>query len=295
MTAQATVLNGKRWSPIPAYAGIGLKPQHYQDVLCGKPSLSFVEIHTENYMGSGGSPHRYLTVIAADYPLSFHGVGMSLGGIGPLDGEHLRRWKDLIHRYEPALISEHLAWGNFLGVALHDLLPIPYTEEALQTVCAHVLEMQDALGRAILLENPSTYITISGAEISEPDFLVEVARRTNCGLLLDVNNVYISAKNYGFDAYAWIDSIPAWLVGEIHLAGHAVNSEGDTEIRIDDHGSEVCEDVWDLYRHTLAQLGPTPTLIEWDTNVPAFGTLLEQSARANHESERSRGLRVATA
>jgi hypothetical protein len=271
-------------SPVPAKAGIGLKPAHYAALLSGAPPLSFLEVHAENYMGQGGPPHRYLSAIAEIYPLSIHGVGLSLGGSGPLDREHLSRWSTLVKRYGPALVSEHVAWSSFQGVALHDLLPIPYTEEALDVLCAHIDEMQDAIGRRILIENPSTYVEFVQSGIPEPEFIIAAARRTGCGILLDVNNVYVSACNHGYDPRPWLSNIPGDLVGEIHLAGHARVKIDAHEIRIDDHGSRVAAEVWRLYRETIARIGPRPTLIEWDRDVPSLDILLAEAERADIEA-----------
>lgn len=279
---RADVRNGA--SPVPAKAGIGLKPAHYARLLSERPPLSFLEVHAENYMGEGGPPHRYLSALAALYPLSFHGVGLSLGGAEGLDRAHLSRWKTLVKRYQPALVSEHVAWSRFQDRTLHDLLPIPYTEEALDVLCAHIDEMQDVLGRQILIENPSTYVSFAQSAIPEPEFIVAAARRTGCGLLLDVNNVYVSACNHGFDPRAWLADIPSALVGEIHVAGHSRVTLGGQDVRIDDHGSRVVSEVWRLYRETVARIGPTPTLIEWDTDVPALDVLLQEAKRANGEA-----------
>ena len=270
-----------RAAPVPAQAGIGVKPAHYHELLTTQPRLAFIEVHAENYMGEGGPPHAYLEALADIYPLSLHGVGMSLGGAEPLDREHLLRWRALVDRYQPALVSEHIAWSRFGGLTLHDLLPIPYTMESLELICDHIDEMQTALGRTILVENPSTYISFRQSEIDEAEFLAEVARRSGCGLLLDINNVYVSARNHRFDPRSWLTRIPADLVGEIHLAGHSVIRDKEFEIRIDDHGSRVCSDVWELYRDTVARIGARPTLIEWDTDVPDLAILLEEAVRAD--------------
>ncbi|MDE2072418.1 MAG: DUF692 domain-containing protein [Alphaproteobacteria bacterium] len=274
-----------RAPPIPAKAGIGVKPAHYRELLADRPSLPFIEVHTENYMGEGGPPHAYLEALAEIYPLSFHGVGMSLGGAEALDRGHLRRWRALVERYQPALVSEHIAWSRFGGLALHDLLPVPYTRQSLGIVRNHIDAMQTALGRAILVENPSTYISFRESEIAEPEFLVEVARRSGCRLLLDINNVYVSAHNHGFDPRNWLSRVPGDLVGEIHLAGHSLIRDGDFTIRVDDHGSHVCPDVWGLYAETVARIGPRPTLIEWDTDVPELAVLLEEARRADTVAE----------
>lgn len=267
--------------PVPARAGIGVKPAHYSELLTRRPPLAFVEVHPENYMGEGGPPHTYLEAIAEIYPLSFHGVGMSLGSSGPLDREHLARWRKLIDRYEPALISEHIAWSRAGDVCLHDLLPLPYTEQTLKLTCRHIDEMQLVLGRQILVENPSSYIALQDSTIPEAEFMVEVAKQTGCGVLLDVNNVFVSARNNGFDPRAWLAQISGHLVQEIHLAGHATVESGELELRIDDHGSPVCDDVWGLYRETIARIGPRPTLIEWDTDVPNLQVLLDEAKRAD--------------
>lgn len=265
---------------IPADAGVGLKAQHYQEILETGPALGWFEVHPENYMGAGGAPHHYLSRIRERYPLSLHGVGMSLGSAGPLDRDHLARLKTLVDRYEPGLVSEHLSWAVFDGAFLNDLLPLPLTQETLAQVAAHVDEMQEALARRVLVENPSTYVRARGDEMTEPEFLTELARRTGCGLLLDINNVYVSACNHGFDAETYLDQIAPDLVGEIHLAGHAVESVAGAELRIDDHGSRVCEAVWALYRGFVARAGATPTLIEWDTDVPSLRTLQDEARRA---------------
>jgi uncharacterized protein (UPF0276 family) len=274
---------------MPASAGIGLKPTHYQALLAEQPALGFLEVHTENYMGAGGPPHRYLEALAGTYPLSFHGVGLSLCGSASPDRTHLDRWRVLVDRYSPALVSEHVAWSSHDGIALHDLLPSPYTEESLRILCAHIDEFQNALQRQILIENPSRYLEFEGAEMSEPEFLVAAARRSGCRLLLDVNNIYVSALNQAEDPRAYLAQIPGELVGEIHLAGHAVRVVGEHEIRIDDHGSRVTADVWELYRETVQRIGTRPTLIEWDTDVPELGVLLDEAARAD-AAARSEGV-----
>jgi len=267
---------------MPVHAGIGLKPDHYRGLLETEPDVGFLELHTENYMGAGGPPHRYLEALAEIYPLSFHGVGASLGGVSPLDRNHLARWRALVDHYDPLLVSEHVAWTSYAGQALHDLLPLPYTREALDVLCAHIDEMQTALGRSILIENPSRYVDFVANEMPEAEFLIAAARRTGCGLLLDINNVYVSTCNQAEDARAYLAAIPDDLVAEMHLAGHSVETtpNGQT-LRIDDHGSRVCEDVWTLYAETIARIGSRPTLIEWDTNVPALEELVAQAHRAD--------------
>jgi uncharacterized protein len=261
-------------------AGTGLKPEHAVDIFGQPRQADFFEIHAENYMGRGGPPHDLLRRIRAAYPLSIHGVGLSLGGTAALDREHLARLKRLIAIYQPALFSEHLAWSTHDGVFLNDLLPLPYNEISLAHVCAHVDQVQDSLGMKMLLENPSTYVAFGATTMTEIQFLSEVAQQTGCGLLLDVNNVHVSAANHGFDATAYINAFPMQHVGEFHLAGFAedCDSEG-ARLLIDDHGQPVSDVVWDLYRHALARR-LAPTLIEWDNHVPPFGTLAGEVARA---------------
>ncbi|HUU24625.1 MAG TPA: DUF692 domain-containing protein [Methyloceanibacter sp.] len=269
-------------SPIPPRAGVGLKPEHYRDILETAPEIGWFEVHAENYMGAGGPPHAYLTAVRELYPLSLHGVGLSIGGAGPLDQDHLGRLKALVDRYQPALFSEHLAWSSHDSVYLNDLLPLPYTAETLQRVCAHIGEVQDTLQRQMLLENPSTYVAFAETSMSEVDFLREIVRRTGCGLLLDVNNVFVQATNHGFDARAYLDSFPAEHVGEIHLGGHAEDADDDgAPLLIDDHGRAVADPVWMLYAQALSRTGAKPTLIEWDNDVPAWRELFAEAKRAD--------------
>ncbi|HUL08787.1 MAG TPA: DUF692 domain-containing protein [Candidatus Acidoferrum sp.] len=266
--------------PIPARAGIGLRHHHYRAVIESRPRVGWLEVHSENYFG-GGRPLAFLEAARAHYPLSLHGVGLSLGTDGALDRDHLARIKALIERVQPALVSEHVSWSIAGGVYLNDLLPLPYTEEALQVICDHVRETQDFLGRRILVENPSSYLQFAHSTIPECDFVAEISRRTGCGLLLDVNNVYVSACNHGFDAHGYIEAMPREAVQEIHLAGHAVREIGEATLRIDDHGSAVCDAVWQLYAAALARLGPVPTLIEWDSNVPELPVLVAEAVTAD--------------
>ncbi|MGH6736061.1 MAG: MNIO family bufferin maturase [Methyloceanibacter sp.] len=289
--AQGLIGNG----PIPPRAGVGLKPEHYRDILDGKPDIGWFEIHAENYMGDGGPPHAYLTVIRERYLLSLHGVGLSIGGSGPLDQEHLARLKALIDRYQPSLFSEHLAWSSHDTVYLNDLLPLPYTEETLANVCFHIDEVQDTLKHQMLLENPSTYVAFAETSMSEVEFLREIVRRTGCGLLLDVNNVFVQAANHGFDARAYVDGFPAECVGEIHLGGHAEDADDDgAALLIDDHGRQVADPVWALYAHALARTGPKPTLIEWDNDVPDWPTLFAEAKRADAVIAARRSNRIAS-
>ena len=261
--------------------GVGLKPEHADDILNGSRRVDFFEIHAENYMGDGGPPHHLLQRIRADYLLSIHGVGLSIGGTAPLDREHLTRLKRLIETYQPALFSEHLAWSSHDGVFLNDLLPLPYNNISLAHVCAHVSQVQDTIGMRMLLENPSTYVAFGATSMTEIEFLSAVAQRTGCGLLLDVNNVHISAVNHGFNASAYIDAFPMQHVGEFHLAGFAEDSDSEgVRLLIDDHGRPVADVVWDLYRRALVRSYLAPTLIEWDNNVPPFAVLTSEVERA---------------
>jgi len=267
-------------STLPARAGIGLRGPHVASVLAGDLAGTWLEVHAENYMGAGSAP-RALDAIRRDHDLSVHGVGLSLGSADGLSHDHLRRLVALVERLEPALVSEHLAWSTAGGAYLNHLLPLPYTEEALDAVARNVDAAQTALGRPLLVENPSLYLRFRESPIPEPEFLVALARRTGCRLLLDVNNVYVSAHNLGLDARAYLEAIPAELVGEIHLAGHATNDADGHSILIDDHGSRVAAPVWRLYAQALARLGPRPTLIEWDTDVPALTVLIEEAETAD--------------
>ncbi|WP_425105979.1 DUF692 domain-containing protein [Ancylobacter sp.] len=265
---------------LPARAGLGLKPEHYRDVLETRPDIGFFEVHAENYMGAGGPPHAYLEAVAGLYPLSLHGVGLSIGGSGPLDTAHLHRLRALIDRYRPQSFSEHLAWSTHDTGFLNDLLPLPYTAETLARVSAHVEETQQAIGRQLLLENPSTYLIFAESTIDEIDFLEAVASRTGCGLLLDVNNVMVSCVNHRLDPHLYIDRFPVEHVGEIHLAGYDETTDGAGDrLLIDAHGSPVRADVMALYDHALSRTGPVPTLIEWDNDVPDFATLHAEAVR----------------
>ena len=269
-----------RDDPIPARAGIGLRHQHYRAIVESKPAVGWLEVHSENYFG-GGRPLAFLEAARADYPVSLHGVGLSLGTDGPLDRTHLARIKALIERIEPCLVSEHVSWSVTGGVYLNDLLPLPYTEESLAVISAHVRETQDFLGRQILVENPSTYLQFTHSTIPEWEYIAAIVACTGCGLLLDVNNVYVSAGNHGFDAREYLDAMPATAVREIHLAGHSLRELGDVSLRIDDHGSAVCDGVWQLYVEAVARLGPVPTLIEWDSNLPELPVLVAEAEKAD--------------
>jgi uncharacterized protein len=267
---------------IPARGGLGLKSEHYRAVLASRPDLGFFEIHAENYMGKGGPPHRYLEAIRDLYPVSLHGVGLSIGGTQPLDLAHLKRLKDLNIRYQPGLFSEHLAWSTHDTGYLSDLLPLPYTAETLQRVCDHIGQTQDCLGRQMLLENPSSYLSFEESNYSEPDFIAEIVQRSGCGLLLDVNNVFISAENLKASAKAYLDAYPLAHVQEIHLAGFdaTADAEGAT-LLIDTHGAAVADPVWELYAEVISRSGPLPTLIERDNNVPRLEVLVAEAHRAD--------------
>lgn len=267
---------------VPPRAGAGLKPAHYKAILESPPKVGFFEVHAENYMGAGGPPHRYLEAIRARYPLSVHGVGLSIGAGRPLDADHLRRLREVVRRYEPGLFSEHLAWSSHGTSFFNDLLPIPYTPQALARVCEHIDQVQTAVGRQMLLENPSTYIVFAESTIPETEFLTAIAARTGCGLLLDVSNVVVSATNHSYDPVGYIDRFPLRHVREIHLAGYAETSdEAGHPLLIDAHGSPVERAAWRLYAHVLDRTGPIPTLIEWDNDVPDWPTLLAEANRAD--------------
>lgn len=267
---------------LPPRAGAGLKPEHYGDIFAAKPDIGFFEVHAENYMGAGGLPHRALTAIREQYPLSVHGVGLSIGAERPLDADHLARLKSVVDRYQPGMVSEHLAWSTHESLFLNDLLPLPYTEDVLARVVEHVDQVQSTLGRKILLENPSTYVAFSNSEMSEIDFIAEMQKRAGCGLLLDVNNVHVSATNQHYDAKDYVDAFPIEHVGEIHLGGHAIDTDDSGQpLLIDAHDREVTDEVWDLYEHTLKRAGAVPTLIEWDNDLPSWKVLASEVASAD--------------
>ncbi|THD46014.1 MAG: DUF692 domain-containing protein [Bradyrhizobium sp.] len=274
---------------LPRRVGVGFKPEHFEAIMAGAGEVGFFEVHAEAYMGDGGPPHRRLEAIRARYPLSLHGVGLSIGAPRPLDREHLQRLAALIGRYQPSQFSEHLAWSSHDEGFLADLLPLPYDQETLGAVCDHIDETQERLGCRMLLENPSTYVEFTESEIPETEFLAEIARRTGCGLLLDVNNVFVGATNHRFDPFAYLAAFPMAHVGEIHLAGYA-DAEDDlgAPLLIDAHNSPVRADVWALYDTAIRRLGPTPTLVEWDNDVPAWPILAAEARRA--EAAMSRAL-----
>lgn len=278
-------------APIPAAAGVGLRPVHYREILEHRPEIGWFEVHPENYMGAGGPPHRYLEAVRGHYPLSLHGVGLSIGGAYPLDRAHLARLAALVRRYEPALFSEHLAWSTHTDGCLNDLLPLPYTEATLDHVAHHVAHTQDVLGRRILIENPATYLRFADSSLAETQFLEELASRTGCGLLLDVNNVYVSATNHGFDPSAYIDCFPLRFVEEIHVAGHAQRADDRGQpLLIDSHDTTVAEPVWRLLEQALARTGPRPVLVEWDSSIPAWDALMREALRAQRFLQRTQAI-----
>ncbi|MBN8290719.1 DUF692 domain-containing protein [Rhodobacter sp. NTK016B] len=276
---------------LPRRAGLGFKAEHFADALTAP--VGFYEIHAENYLGAGGAPHAMLTRLRADHALSVHGVGLSIGGAGPLDRAHLARVKALVDRYQPESFSEHLAWSSHGAAWLNDLLPLPYTDETLARICAHIDAVQSALGRPMLLENPATYVTFAASTWSETDFLREIVRRTGCGLLLDINNVFVSATNHRSDPRGYLAEFPLAAVGEIHLAGHEAEDLPDGPLLIDSHSRPVADPVWALYAEVIARTGPLPTLIEWDNDVPAFAVLADEARRADRVMEGARHVAVA--
>ncbi|PLW79266.1 hypothetical protein C0081_01920 [Cohaesibacter celericrescens] len=268
--------------PIPARAGVGLKAAHYQTILDTNPDIGWFEVHPENYMGEGGPPHRYLTEIASRYPLSLHGVGASIGADQPLKLDHIERLKALNKRYNPGLFSEHLAWSSHDEIFFNDLLPVPYRQDSLDRVIEHVSQLQEHLDRQVLIENPSVYVAFDSSTMSEIAFLERLVERTGCGLLLDCNNVYVSATNQNYDPIAYLDAFPVEHVGEIHLAGFARDEDDEGEpLLIDAHDREVADAVWTLYDHALDRAGAVPTLVEWDTNIPHWDVLFAEAMRAD--------------
>jgi uncharacterized protein (UPF0276 family) len=265
---------------MPAKAGIGLRAPHMAEIMARRPDVGWLEVHAENYMGHGPA-FRALELLRPDYPLSLHGVGLSLGSADGIDDAHLARLKLLADCLEPFLISEHLSWSDIDGIHLNDLMPLPYTEETLDLVVEHVDSVQGRLGRPILIENPSAYLRFRHSPIPEAEFLAALAARTGCGLLCDINNIYVSGRNLGFDAIEYLAALPAAAIGEFHLAGHHANQVGDGVILIDDHGSTVAEAVWALHGEALRRFGRRPTLIEWDSHLPALDRLIGEADKAN--------------
>jgi uncharacterized protein (UPF0276 family) len=276
---------------IPVDAGIGLRSPHMEALLQTRPAVGWLEVHAENFFGDAGVPLHYLMKAREHYPVSLHGVGLSLGSADPLSQPHLHQLRALIEQVHPGLVSEHLSWGSVSGIHFNDLLPLPYTEEALDHFCLRVDQAQEVLGWRLLIENPSSYLRYRHSTIPEWEFLATVAERTGAGILLDINNVFVSAFNHGFDADTYLKAIPADRVGEIHLAGHTRKQFDDGELLIDDHASPVCDQVWSLYRRALRLLGPKPTLIEWDAELPPLPDLVDQARLARdclHRAPRRR-------
>jgi len=261
-------------------AGIGLRPGHYRELLQSLPKLGWLEVHSENYFGDGGAPLHYLEKARSHYPVSLHGVGLSLGSTDGLNMDHLKRLKQLVDRFDPLFVSDHLCWSSVDGIYMNDLLPLPYTEEALSHFSERVRQVQDYLGRQLLVENPSSYLQYKHSTIGEAEFLVEVVERSGCGLLLDVNNVYVSAMNHGFDAQDYIDLVPADAVREYHLAGHTARELPQGTVYIDTHDAPVAEPVWSLFDYTLQRIGRRPSLIEWDSDLPDLAVLIDEARRA---------------
>ena len=273
--------------PLAGRAGTSFKPDHLPAILADTSLDGFFEVHAENYMGAGGPPHAALARIRRDHPLSLHGVCLSIGGPGPLDRAHLGRFKALVDRYEPALVSEHLAWSSHGAIHYNDLLPLPYTAATLACVAEHIDELQETIGRPILLENPSTYVLYPESNLSETEFFRELVRRTGCGLLLDINNAFVSTTNHGTSAMAYLADFPLEHVGEIHLAGHVeqADDEGDP-LLIDSHDRPVTRAVWDLFETVIGRCGPIPTLIEWDSELPEWPVLKAEAAAAQQILDR---------
>ena len=277
--------------PISGLAGASFKHEHLAAILSEGRQDIFFEVHAENYMGAGGRPHLALETIRRDFPVSLHGVCMSLGGPQPIDEGHLERFRGLVERYEPALVSEHLAWSTHETTYFNDLLPLPYTEATLGRVCDHIDQVHEAIRRPMLLENPSTYVAFAEATMSETDFIRSVARRTGCALLLDVNNVFVSATNHGFSALDYLSDFPLADVGEIHLAGHAEQSDDEGDLLlIDSHNGPVADAVWKLFEIVVARCGPVPTLVEWDSSIPDWPILKAEAAAAQAILDRRQGI-----
>jgi hypothetical protein len=274
-----------------ARAGIGLRAAHFADVLATRPDVGWFEVHSENHFAPAGVPHDTLEAVRALYPISLHGVGLSLGGTDPLDLEHLDRLALTVERYQPALVSEHLCWSMAGGRHTNDLLPLPYTREALRHVASRVNLVQDRLARRLLIENVSSYLEFRDADYSEWEFLASLAQSTGCGILLDVNNVYVSARNHGFDAREYFNALPRAAVAEIHLAGHSSRIIEGRELLIDTHDARVCDGVWSLYSEAVARFGRVPTLVEWDAELPALGVLVDEA----HHADRIAGDSLAAA
>ena len=276
------------FTTLPAQAGIGLRHPHHRAVRESPPAVAWWEVHSENFFAASGVASKFLQVVAENYPLSLHGVGASLGGVDTLFERHLERLARLVERVEPAAISEHLCWSSLGELHLNDLLPLPYTHAALALVGERIDRLQSRLKRRILIENVSSYLQWQGAQFTEWDFLAEAAKRSGCGILLDINNIYVSAQNHGFDAAQYLAAIPRGLVGEFHLAGYETCTDGDENFLVDTHGACVQPPVWALYEAALQRFGALPTLIEWDTAIPPLAVLLDQAAAAERRLDACR-------
>ena len=277
------MLNVRKASKLPARAGVGFKPVHFRTILVEPQPIGFFEVHAENYMGAGGPPHAQLVALRQRYALSLHGVGLSIGSMQPLDRDHLARLRSLCDRYEPESFSEHLAWSSHDGVYFNDLLPLPYTPQTLARVAEHIDTVQTTLRRQMLLENPSTYVGIAESTIPEVEFLAEVSRRTGCGLLLDINNVFVSSTNLGTSPQDYLDEFPFERVEEIHLGGHYLDiDDAGAPLLIDAHAAPVAQPVWELYACVIARIGPIATVIEWDNDIPDWSMLRAEATAAEH-------------
>lgn len=274
-----TSLTAKR--PLPTQTGIGLRAEHYQDVIEQQPNIPWFEVHSENYFGQGGKPHFYLEKIRENYPLSLHGVGLSLASSDDFNQEHLKKLKQLIQRYKPFLVSEHLCWSSINNFYLNDLLPFFYNEETLEYLIQRINTVQEYLDRQILVENITCYLQFKQSTIPESEFITEIAKRTGCGILLDVNNLYVNSQNHGWDCQKYLAALPKELIQEIHLAGYSENIIGDDKVLIDSHDHPVHQGVWDLYRQTIESFGAIPTLIEWDKSIPKIQVLMREAEKAN--------------
>jgi uncharacterized protein (UPF0276 family) len=274
-------------SRLPVAAGIGLRAAHHERLRAEEPDIAWLEVHTENFLGGGATP-AMLETLRERYAISLHGVGLSLGSAEGLDEEHLARIATLVRRLDPAAVSDHVSWSATGGVYFNDLLPIPYDEEALAVIVRNVVRFQEAIGRPVMVENPSTYLRHAQSDRAEPQFLAELCQRSGCGLLLDVNNVFVSTQNHGDDAQAYLAAVAHLPIGEIHLSGHHLRQIGNRSIRIDDHGSPVSDPVWALYGQALDLIGPRPTLIEWDSKLPPLETLLGEAGKAQTRLDAAR-------
>lgn len=274
-------------SHLPVASGIGLRAAHHERMAAERPEIAWIEVHTENFLGGGATP-ALLAALRERHAISLHGVGLSLGSAEGLDEDHLSRIAALVRLIDPAAVSDHVSWSVTGGVYFNDLLPIPYDEEALGIMARNVMRFQEAIGRPVMVENPSTYLRYAQSDRAEPQFLAELCQRSGCGLLLDVNNVFVSAENHGGDARAYLAAIAELPIGEIHLSGHHLRRIGNRSIRIDDHGSPVPDQVWALYEHALALIGPRPTLIEWDSALPPLEILLEEAGKAQSRLDHAR-------